>query len=107
MPSKSIYIGLISGTSLDGVDAVAVDFSEDQVDLLACHLEPYSIELQRALRSICLPGENEIDRLGELDRQVAKTFAEACHAVWIRQGCSTGRLPPSAATAKRSVIAQM
>ncbi|MCU7848434.1 MAG: anhydro-N-acetylmuramic acid kinase [Candidatus Thiodiazotropha sp. (ex Lucinoma kastoroae)] len=86
MPSESIYIGLISGTSLDGVDAVAVDFSANQVNLLASHLEPYSIHLQEALRSICLPGENEIDRLGELDRQVANTFADACHALLDKAG---------------------
>ncbi|MCU7882756.1 MAG: anhydro-N-acetylmuramic acid kinase [Candidatus Thiodiazotropha sp. (ex Lucinoma annulata)] len=86
MPSESIYIGLISGTSLDGVDAVAVDFSADQVNLLASHLEPYSIHLQEALRSICLPGENEIDRLGELDRQVAKTFADACNTLLDKAG---------------------
>ncbi|MCU7906025.1 MAG: anhydro-N-acetylmuramic acid kinase [Candidatus Thiodiazotropha sp. (ex Epidulcina cf. delphinae)] len=85
MPSESVHVGLISGTSLDGVDAVAVDFNGAQPILLAYHSEPYPASLQTALRSISVAGSNEIDRLGELDRQVAALFADACLSV-LRKG---------------------
>ncbi|MGD8911728.1 MAG: anhydro-N-acetylmuramic acid kinase [Candidatus Thiodiazotropha sp.] len=81
MPSESLFVGLISGTSLDGVDAVVVDLSTHQPRLLASHVEPYSSQLRTSLHTLCQPGTNEIDRMGELDRQVALTFATGCQTV--------------------------
>ena len=92
MPSKPIFLGLISGTSLDGVDAVAVTFNDDHPQLLASHNQPYPAQLKAELRNICLPGENEIDRLGQLDRQVAMRFAEAVHAVLHQSGLKPGQV---------------
>jgi anhydro-N-acetylmuramic acid kinase len=77
MPSRQIYIGLISGTSLDGVDAVVVRFEGDHPHLLASHHEPYPAGLKQDIRALCLPGYDEIDRLGRLDRLVAEVFANA------------------------------
>jgi anhydro-N-acetylmuramic acid kinase len=78
MPNESVYVGLISGTSLDGVDAVAVDLHDDQPHLISSHLEAYTPQLRASLRTLCQPGNSEIDRMGELDKQVAFTFASAC-----------------------------
>jgi anhydro-N-acetylmuramic acid kinase len=88
MPSESLFIGLISGTSLDGVDAVVIDLGNNRPQLIASHVEPYSSQLRSALRELCQPGENEIDRMGELDRQVAFTFASACQTVLTKAGLS-------------------
>ncbi|MEJ2592287.1 MAG: anhydro-N-acetylmuramic acid kinase [Candidatus Thiodiazotropha sp.] len=77
MPSEALFIGLISGTSLDGIDAVLVDLSADAPRLLQAIHTPYSQTLLEPLRTLSLPGDNEIDRLGELDRQVAIAFAGA------------------------------
>ncbi len=81
MPNESVFVGLISGTSLDGVDAVVVDLSSNQPQLIASHIEPYGDRLRTSLRTLCQPGNNEIDRMGEIDRQVAITFATACQRV--------------------------
>ncbi|PUB79119.1 MAG: anhydro-N-acetylmuramic acid kinase [gamma proteobacterium symbiont of Ctena orbiculata] len=78
MPNRPVYVGLISGTSMDGVDAVAVDLSSAQPRLLATHVEAYPISLKASLRTLCLPGNNEIDRMGQLDREVGAIFAAAC-----------------------------
>ncbi|MEW8690636.1 MAG: anhydro-N-acetylmuramic acid kinase [Candidatus Thiodiazotropha endolucinida] len=86
MPNESVFVGLISGTSLDGVDAVVVDLSSNQPHLIASHVEPYPTQLRASLRTLCQPGSNEIDRMGELDKQVAVTFATACRTVLADSG---------------------
>jgi anhydro-N-acetylmuramic acid kinase len=87
MPSsESLFVGLISGTSLDGVDTVVVDLSSHPPHLLASHVEPYSSQLRTSLRALCQPGKNEIDRMGELDRQVGFTFASACQTLLKKTG---------------------
>lgn len=76
MNSEKIYIGLMSGTSLDGIDAVAVRFAPE-FELIGSH----SFDLPQAVRnqilSLCTPSDNEIDRMGTLDQALAKLFANA------------------------------
>jgi anhydro-N-acetylmuramic acid kinase len=77
----ALYIGLISGTSMDGVDAALVDFSQSPLKLIATHSEPISVSLRKALGAFSIPGENEINRLGELDCQLGHLFANAVNAL--------------------------
>jgi anhydro-N-acetylmuramic acid kinase len=92
MPNESFYIGLISGTSLDGIDAALVDFSSGKARLHTALHTPYSTSILSELRSLCLPGDNEIDRLGELDRRVALAFAEAVRALLAKAGIEAKRI---------------
>ncbi|MFQ6371359.1 anhydro-N-acetylmuramic acid kinase [Shewanella sp. YIC-542] len=71
------YIGLMSGTSMDGVDAALVDFSSGRPQLLAHHSEDYPTHLYKGLQRLCQPERDEINRLGRLDRTVGKIFAVA------------------------------
>lgn len=71
------YIGLMSGTSADGIDAALVDFSERQPRLAATHYTPYSSALRQQILELCVPGQNEIQRMGELDVTLGKAFANA------------------------------
>lgn len=64
---SQLYIGLMSGTSLDGVDAVLVDFSSAFPQLLGTHMEPMKAELRNELLALTQPGDNEIDRMGRAD----------------------------------------
>jgi len=71
----------MSGTSVDGVDALVLALRDDQLEIIACHDEPYPEPLRLAILSLCQPGINEIDRLGVVDRDVADTFAKAALTV--------------------------
>lgn len=71
------YIGLMSGTSMDAVDAVLVDFHDHPPRLVETHSEPMPPELKMTLQTLCQPGADEINRMGHADVQVGRLFAKA------------------------------
>lgn len=78
MPTAaSLYIGLMSGTSMDGIDAALVEFGDHSQRLIGFQTTPWSTEMVTHLRTLAHPGDNEIDRLGPLDIAVADTFSTA------------------------------
>lgn len=78
---SELYIGLLSGTSADGIDAALVDFSGKMPKLISNLTKPLTNELQQTLISFAEPGLNEIDRLGELDILLGQAFAQAANAL--------------------------
>jgi len=78
---SDLYIGLMSGTSMDGIDAVLVRFDGDKPELLASHAHSWPVKVANRLHALCTPGNNEIDRMGEMDQMVAIHFAGAVRAL--------------------------
>jgi anhydro-N-acetylmuramic acid kinase len=77
-----LYVGLMSGTSVDAVDAVLVRIeSSGRLHLLATHRLPVSDAWRAEIQRLMLPGENEIDREGVLDMRLGRVFSEAAMAV--------------------------
>lgn len=74
---SELYIGLISGTSADGIDAALVDLSQSQPILVATHFSRYPEQVRRAILDLYQPGPDEVNRLGELDVLVGQQFANA------------------------------
>jgi anhydro-N-acetylmuramic acid kinase len=72
------YIGLMSGTSMDGIDAALVRFGRRRVEVVATHERPYADTLRRALReAVATPVDQPIENIGALDRQVGECFRDA------------------------------
>lgn len=67
----------MSGTSADAIDAALVEFQGHQPRVLRATTTPLPESLRTQVLSLYESGENEIDRMGSLDRQLASAFAKA------------------------------
>lgn len=74
-------IGLISGTSVDGIDAALVDVVGSQTDLkvqlVAGKTFPYPANLRSQILSVCSGSALSMAELAELDDAIAQEFATA------------------------------
>jgi anhydro-N-acetylmuramic acid kinase len=74
----SLYIGLMSGTSLDGIDAVLAKIgSNGEVSALDAVSTSFSTELRKALFELQSPGPNELHREKQAGNALALAYAEA------------------------------
>ena len=80
-------IGLISGTSVDGIDAALVDIDgtdEDlQVKFLAGATTPYPTDLREQILSVCSGASVSMAELAELDDAIALAFAQAAQNIQV------------------------
>lgn len=84
------YIGLMSGTSLDGIDAVHVMIDDTSITHLAARTAPIPPELrQQTLELIASAHTANLDRLGMLDKQLGELFAQTA----LELLATTGKTP--------------
>jgi anhydro-N-acetylmuramic acid kinase len=75
---QSLYIGLMSGTSLDGIDAVLAKIeAPGEACLLDSVSAPFSPELRKVLFDLQSPGPNEIHRENQAANALAVAYADA------------------------------
>lgn len=91
MSKRQLYIGLMSGTSADAIDAVLVDLHAIP-QLIAQHTLPFPADIQQKIHAISLPGDNEIDRMGALDAMLGKLFAQSCAELLTKANVSADRI---------------
>jgi len=83
---NNFYIGLMSGTSADGINAALVNFKENQLLLCDTDYTPFSPPLRQAIIDLNYPSHNEINRLSLLDVELGKIFATAVHSLLKKNG---------------------
>jgi anhydro-N-acetylmuramic acid kinase len=73
------YIGLMSGTSLDGADGVIYDFSSSVPQVIAHVCEPFPADLRAELLALNTAGNNELHRAALASNAVSRIYAEVVH----------------------------
>lgn len=74
--NSNYYIGIMSGTSMDGIDSTVVSFENEKPKLIGTHATPISTELKSTLLTLCQGKQIEIQLLGETDTQLGLLFSE-------------------------------
>lgn len=82
------YIGLMSGTSLDAIDAVLVHFDSGYPSVISSHSESFPDTLRSNLLALNRSRAGEINRMGGTDVELAQLYATAIEALLAQTGLS-------------------
>lgn len=86
------YIGLMSGTSMDAIDAALVEFSGNTIALKAQHSLSLPICLRERLLAASHDSTTAISLIAELDVQLGRLFAEAALKLLSDNGMSAANI---------------
>ena len=91
--ADGVYFGLMSGTSMDGVDGVAVLFAQGkQPAVLGESHVGFSTGLRDALFALQSPGDNELERAALAANALATRYAVCCHELQSMSGVSANKI---------------
>jgi len=77
---KEYYIGLMSGTSMDGVDVALCSIDETQCTLVASLDFPLGVQLKEEIL-LMIEGETTLKQVGGIHHKLALVFADAVNAL--------------------------
>ncbi len=90
---SELTIGLMSGTSVDGIDAALVEFKENQIHLIEFEYFPFSDSIRQAIQSLSQPTDPVfLKEYGECDTRLGHCFAKACIQLLEKANCSNSAI---------------
>ncbi|HEY2463284.1 MAG TPA: anhydro-N-acetylmuramic acid kinase [Steroidobacteraceae bacterium] len=86
-----LYLGLISGTSMDAIDAALVDFDVAPLRVVAASATPFDPQLKRRVSALIDHADRvSLDEIGQIDVELGRAFAQAALALMQSAGVSAG-----------------
>ena len=87
MTEADLYVGCMTGTSVDALDLALINVAADgEVDIVAAESAPISFELRQQLLALGQAENDNIDRLGACDRALGHATADAIQAFLAKSG---------------------
>jgi len=75
-PDKNLYVGSITGTSVDGLDIALLDLT-DGIELLAASTTEFPESLRATLLALGQPGQDNLDEIGAVDAMLGSFTGNA------------------------------
>ena len=88
---KERYIGVMSGTSLDGVDVVLCEIDANSCDLIYSLEYPIPMELRSDILTM-IEGKTTLEHAGQIDHRLGVLFTQAVGALLIRENIDAGSI---------------
>ncbi len=92
MRKPELYVGIMSGTSLDGIDTALLDFSGTTPALFATHYQAYQPELREALLQLHHPSQNELHQALLIANDLARRYAAATQELLAKANVSAHKV---------------
>jgi len=81
MAQEQLFIGIMSGTSLDGIDVALAELNNVSCKVLATQFLPYPAEIKTELLGLHFPSENELEIAAIVANKLARLYAKAVQAL--------------------------
>jgi anhydro-N-acetylmuramic acid kinase len=89
----NLFLGMISGTSMDAIDAALVDFDAAPLRIVAATATPFDLGLKaRVTAAIEHADKVALDEIGQLDVEIGRAFAHAANELLRVAGISAGQV---------------
>lgn len=87
--ASDLYIGLMSGTSLDGIDAVLANFDQTRI-VVATRFTPFEASLRADITALLQSGTDEIHRSALAANRLSSAYADSVLALLAASRLSPG-----------------
>ena len=83
--NKELYIGVMSGTSLDGVDVVLCEIDNNTCALISSLEYPMPLDIKTDILMM-IEGKSTLEQVGKMDHRLGLLFTQAVGALLMREG---------------------
>ncbi|MDC0609397.1 anhydro-N-acetylmuramic acid kinase [Vibrio sp.] len=82
--SGELYVGVMSGTSLDGIDIALVNIDQNRIEFKGSHFMSMPESVAKQLKLLASNHQTALQKLGELDHQLGHLYADAVNQLIAR-----------------------
>lgn len=92
MGETELFIGLMTGTSLDGVDGILADFAGPSPVLLAHAHHDFAPDLRATFEKLLRPGADELHRAAVAAQHLARAYASVVQDLLLHAGVESAQV---------------